>query len=335
MLRSNIFSDGNVGANLRLHPCTCVVGIFPPEVKIPPYLGENGCSSGAPSFSGATSSGSVRCSEGAIMSVFSRHGAQWETSGYGYVLYTPATHPGLFAAAAPWLGGTSYKELMVQYPNAVPVLVLVRDSGNGGTVRVDKNGRPRLEYCINQQDRAVMVEGMKAGLQALIAAGASSVMTLANNIDGRYDIDPSEEERLVNPSFQAYLQRVQERGVVDLQMSTFSAHQMGTARLGVSSETSVVNPTGESWEVANLYCCDGSTFPTSLGINPMVTIESVAYVLAGKLAVKEQESRRMSNSTKGDGDGGRKNSRRRGVVQVEYGDGVDREIAAASASAKL
>lgn len=35
MLRSNIFSGGNVGANLRLHPCTCVVGLFPPEVKIP------------------------------------------------------------------------------------------------------------------------------------------------------------------------------------------------------------------------------------------------------------------------------------------------------------
>lgn len=61
MLRSNIFSGGNVGANLRLHPCTCVVGIFPPEVKISAYLGEDGCSSGSGSgFCGATPSGSIR-----------------------------------------------------------------------------------------------------------------------------------------------------------------------------------------------------------------------------------------------------------------------------------
>lgn len=61
MLRSNIFTGGNVGANLRLHPCTCVVGVFPPEVKVPPYLGENGCSrkSGL-GFCGATPSGTIR-----------------------------------------------------------------------------------------------------------------------------------------------------------------------------------------------------------------------------------------------------------------------------------
>ncbi|KAH7617681.1 hypothetical protein Ndes2526B_g07546 [Nannochloris sp. 'desiccata'] len=353
MLRSNIFSGGNVGANLRLHPCTCVVGIFPPEVKISAYLGEDGCSSGSGSgFCGATPSGSIRCSEGPIMSVFSRHGANWESSGYGFILYTPATHPGLFAAAAPWLGGTAYKDLLIQYPNSVPVLVLVRDSGNGGTVAVDKEGRPRLQYTMSQQDREVMVEGMKAGLQALIAAGASSVITLANSEEGRYDVVVDvdhknnagattvttaapdadtikvHQERISDPTFQAYLQRVHTRGVVDLQMATFSAHQMGTARLGATAETSVLDPTGESWEVANMYCCDGSTLPTSLGINPMVTIESVAYMLAGNVAAREREKRmsleRSSSSRKS----------KRGPVKVEYDDG-GQEIVAAPASAKL
>jgi len=61
MLRSNIFSGGNVGAHLRLHPCTCVVGLFPPEVKVPAFLGENGCSSGSGlGFCGSTSSGTIR-----------------------------------------------------------------------------------------------------------------------------------------------------------------------------------------------------------------------------------------------------------------------------------
>jgi long-chain-alcohol oxidase len=287
------------------------------------------------------------------MSVFSRYGAHWEDSGYGYILYTPATHPGLFAAAAPWLGGTNYKELMVQYPNAVPVLVLVRDSGNGGTVVLDKEGRPRLQYSISQHDRGVMLEGMKAGLQALIAAGASSVITLSNSEDGRYDvfddaIDKNSttaaavstavdatsklnvQERLADPRFQAYLQRVHTRGILDLQMATFSAHQMGTARLGATAETSVLDPTGESWEVASLYCFDGSTFPTSLGINPMVTIESVAYMLAGNLAAKELEKRIILE--KNSSSGSRKN--KRGAVKVEYDD-AEHEIVAALANAKL
>ncbi len=353
MLRSNIFSGGEVGAHLRLHPCTCVVGIFPSEgVKIPKYLGENGCSSGvAGGFCGPTNSGSIRCSEGAIMSVFSRHGANWDSSGYGYVLYTPATHPGLFAAAAPWLGGTAYKDLMVQYPNAVPVLVLVRDSGIGGTIVLDKDGRPRLQYTINDQDRAVMVQGMKAGLQALIAAGATSVITLATCSDARYDVVATSEkgeenkglnrgenrinveERLSSSEFQAYRQRVEKRGVVDLQMATFSAHQMGTARLGANAETSVLDSTGECWEVANLYCCDGSTFPTSLGINPMVTIESVAWMLAGNIAERERENKRevLERSRSGG-----KKSGKRVAVKLGYDD-VDEsnEVGAASASAKL
>jgi long-chain-alcohol oxidase len=296
------------------------------------------------------------------MSVYSRHGAKWESSGYGFVLYTPATHPGLFVAAAPWLGGTAYKDLLLQYPNAVPLLVLVRDSGNGGTVVVDKQGhRPRLQYTLNQQDRETMVEGMKAGLTALIAAGASSVLTLVNNEEGRYDIinaaaadvddnpNPKEnsvaasttaaatisagrikstQERLSDPTFEAYLQRVHSRGVVDLQMATFSAHQMGTARLGATAENSVLDPAGESWEVANMYCFDGSSFPTSLGINPMVTIESVAYMLAGNLAARAREERSNLESNSSS------KETKRAAVKVEYDDGGEGKNVAGHVDAK-
>jgi long-chain-alcohol oxidase len=46
MLRSGIRSRGNVGANLKLHPCTVVVGTFPEDAEIPEYCGEqrsDGC----------------------------------------------------------------------------------------------------------------------------------------------------------------------------------------------------------------------------------------------------------------------------------------------------
>ena len=48
-------------------------------------------------------------------------------------------------------------------------------------------------------------------------------------------------------------------------MTVFSAHQMGTARMGASAKSSVVDPRGECWHVANLYVADASLFPTSTG----------------------------------------------------------------------
>lgn len=46
--------------------------------------------------------------------------------------------------------------------------------------------------------------------------------------------------------------------------------------MGTSPKTSAVKPNGEAWDVENLYVADASVFPTALGVNPMVTIQSIA-----------------------------------------------------------
>jgi choline dehydrogenase-like flavoprotein len=46
--------------------------------------------------------------------------------------------------------------------------------------------------------------------------------------------------------------------------------------MGDDPKTSVVNPWGQSHDVPNLYILDGSTFPTSAGLNPTATIMTVA-----------------------------------------------------------
>ena len=65
-----------------------------------------------------------------------------------------------------------------------------------------------------------------------------------------------------------------------------SAHVMGTARMASSPALGAVDPAGESWEVANLFVCDGSTFPTASGVNPMMTIAGVAHASASALAAR-------------------------------------------------
>lgn len=46
--------------------------------------------------------------------------------------------------------------------------------------------------------------------------------------------------------------------------------------MGDSPTNSATKPTGETWDVRNLYVSDSSLFPTALGINPMVTIQAIA-----------------------------------------------------------
>lgn len=53
-------------------------------------------------------------------------------------------------------------------------------------------------------------------------------------------------------------------------------HLMGTAVMGDDPETSVVNAVGAVHDVPGLYVMDGSTFPTSSGMNPTATIMAVA-----------------------------------------------------------
>jgi choline dehydrogenase-like flavoprotein len=53
--------------------------------------------------------------------------------------------------------------------------------------------------------------------------------------------------------------------------------------MGISPEHSVVSPDGETWDLRELFVVDGSILPTSLGVNPQVSIMAMATRLAWKL----------------------------------------------------
>ena len=68
--------------------------------------------------------------------------------------------------------------------------------------------------------------------------------------------------------------------------SVFSAHQMGTVRMGAADD----HPDGSRGRVRcrrsrqrsirGLYVADGSLFPTGIGVNPMITIMALARRVA-------------------------------------------------------
>jgi choline dehydrogenase-like flavoprotein len=60
--------------------------------------------------------------------------------------------------------------------------------------------------------------------------------------------------------------------------------QMGTARMGSDPKTSVTDTRGETHQVAGLWVADASLFPTASGVNPMVSVSSMAFCVAHHLA---------------------------------------------------
>jgi len=55
-----------------------------------------------------------------------------------------------------------------------------------------------------------------------------------------------------------------------------NAHLIGTCRMGNDPTTAVVNASGQSYDIPNLYISDNSTFPSALSVNPALTIMALA-----------------------------------------------------------
>ena len=76
----------------------------------------------------------------------------------------------------------------------------------------------------------------------------------------------------------------------------FSAHQMGTCRMGLDPETSVADPRGELHDTPGVWIGDGSAFPTPSGTNPMITIMALASRTAETILEQAGATRTASQS---------------------------------------
>jgi choline dehydrogenase-like flavoprotein len=57
----------------------------------------------------------------------------------------------------------------------------------------------------------------------------------------------------------------------------FSAHQMGSCRMGATPQTSVTDEHQQVHGVKGLFICDSSVFPSASGVNPMLSIMGLAH----------------------------------------------------------
>ncbi len=197
-----------------------------------------------------------------FMNIDGKRGGFWvESAPYG---------PALAAMSVPSFG-KQHAALMELLPYICVFIVLVNDTDSSGTVTSSDGGRPLISYRTGPRDSHHMRQAIEAGTRIHFAAGARSVFTL--HTTPLSFSSPGE--------IQAKLRRAP-WGPNDITM--FSAHPLGTCRMGTDPRTSVVDPTGKVHDTPGVYVLDGSILPSSLSVNPQVTILAVVEKLAEGIA---------------------------------------------------
>lgn len=246
LLRSGIGGPA-VGQYLRLHPCTSVFADYGTDQR---------------AWWGAPQAG--------IVDEFS---TGLDGDGYGFLLEGVQYTTGLSASAIPFTTAEEHKQTLDDFKNSAPTIGLIRDHGHGQVVLDAKEQARPLYSMTDPRDIATTRRALEAQIRVHIAGGARALQILAEGLPTWRIGDDVE-------AFAARSSRIPLRAGG---ARMFSAHQMGTCRMGQDPQTSVADPRGELHDTPGVWIGDGSAFPTSSGTNPMITIMSLASRTADQI----------------------------------------------------
>ncbi len=157
--------------------------------------------------------------------------------------------------------GTRYTELMEQYPHLATFGFMIQDHSRG-SVRSGLRGSPLIQYHLEERDVARMQRGFEILCEVFQKAGARRVLPLivgSDEVNTELDLAALKRRKLAPGDFE---------------VTAF--HPLGTCRIGADPQRSCLGPEHEAHDVEALYVCDGSAIPSSLGVNPQMTIMAMA-----------------------------------------------------------
>lgn len=203
----------------------------------------------------------VRGWEGVMQSYFVD---EWEPRGILLeATFTPLPFGG------PWLPGTGreHQRALLGFDRIGSIGVHLSDRSRG-RLRLRRDGSARIDYRLEDEDARRLAFGIARAAQVHFAAGAVEVYP---NVAGVPALRPGDlagfEARAVRPA--------------DLRLEAF--HPMGTARIAADPREGVCGADGSVNGTPGLYVADASLFPTSVGVNPMMTIIAFAKQITSGL----------------------------------------------------
>jgi choline dehydrogenase-like flavoprotein len=163
--------------------------------------------------------------------------------------------------------GAEHRDLMLAARRTASFGVMVSDTARGTVGRA--LGRMVVRYDLHAADAERFRRGFELLSRIFFTAGAREVVVPIAGVPTLRDGDVSPLQGL----------RVRPR-----QISAMAFHPLGTARAGADPAASVVDPQLQVHGVDGLYVADGSVIPSSLGVNPQITIMALAARLARSLS---------------------------------------------------
>lgn len=240
LLRSNVDANKRTGMRTFLHPAVGVVGVH--EERIEPFVG-------SPQY------------------VHSDHLVDRGPDKIGMLIEGAPVFPMSFGSFVPSFGNEK-QALMELLPNLSLTGVFLHDGftvgedNEGASVTLTPAGKPRVDYRWTSRLKEGLKTAVEAAMRVQLAGGARQVITP----HPRYAKSESEIS-----------------GVVDsapfgpCEIPVFSAHVMGGCAMGTNERWSVVDSrTMRHHGFDNLFVVDGSVYPTSLTVNPQLSIYGLA-----------------------------------------------------------
>ena len=197
--------------------------------------------------------------DGALQSVYSDHFAS-----DGLTFVSAASAPNILAAAFPGVG-SAHRRLAERLPHVGVFGGMVHDDPGGAVFRF-LGREPLVTYRMSARDRARLFRGIRVLGEIAFAGGVKEVLLPIFGIDPVRD--PRDLERLETNPPSARL------------VECMSFHPLGSAKMSATPEHGVVRPSGEAWQVDNLFVADGSVLPTSIGVNSQLPIMAMARRIA-------------------------------------------------------
>ncbi len=185
------------------------------------------------------------------------------------IMLEGAAGPPDYAAMTFPFAGEKHRELMLQFRNIAQFGLMVSDLSRGH-VR-ERAGRVEIRYDLNREDTATFARGIERLCELFVAAGARAIYP---PVAGVPEILGGDLEPL----------RRAELNAQDLVLMAF--HPLGTARADARPDHGVVTGDLRLHEMENVWVSDASVIPSSIGVNPQITIMALATRLAYQLLDK-------------------------------------------------
>ena len=182
------------------------------------------------------------------------------------IMFEGAAGPPDYAAMSFPFAGDRHRELMLRYSQISQFGVMVSDTSRG-YVR-ERAGRAEIRYDLNERDVATFKRGVELLCELYRAAGARTVLT---PVEGLGELPAGELEPLRRARLRAR----------DITLMAF--HPLGTARADTRPDHGVVDANLKLHGCEGVYVSDASVVPSSIGVNPQLTIMALATRLAYSL----------------------------------------------------